>query len=106
MEVEDFQLIEGAGVKACVGGVVVGVGNSRLAAVFKAEGALGRAVEIVAEWEKKGGTVGWVFVEVIYIYIYIYVYIYMYIYIIYIYVCMYVCMYVYIYIERERQREI
>ncbi len=51
------------------GGLVVGVGNSRLASVFKAEGALGRAVEIVAEWEKKGGTVGWLFVEVIYIYI-------------------------------------
>ena len=96
MEVEDFQLIEGAGVKACVGGVVVGVGNSRLAAVFKAEGALGRAVEIVAEWEKNGGTVGLVFVEVIYIYIYIYNIYIICIYDIYIYTYIYIYIYIYI----------
>jgi Cd2+/Zn2+-exporting ATPase len=72
--VEHFEMIEGAGVKARVGGVVVGVGNSRLASLFKAEGALapiegtyalalGRAVKIVDEWGEEGGTVGWVLVE-------------------------------------------
>ena len=82
--VEEFLVVEGGGVSARVGGVLVGVGNCRLAAELGcAEAAETRlpgqgggetaaaapaplaaeAWELLRKWEGEGGTVGWVLVE-------------------------------------------
>ena len=76
--VEEFQTVEGAGAQARVDGVVVGVGNSRLAALLGCTDVVARetrgtemgpapgtthaaeACELLEKWEEEGGTVGWV----------------------------------------------
>ena len=76
--VEEFQAVEGAGAQARVDGVVVGVGNSRLAALLGCTDVVARenrgaemgpasgtthaaeACKLLEKWEEDGGTVGWV----------------------------------------------
>ena len=66
-DAEDFKTIEGSGLSARVGGLVVGVGNIRLAASLAGDafsaGALSDAREQAHRWENEGGTVGWLVVD-------------------------------------------
>ena len=66
-DVKDFQTVEGSGLTARVGGLVVGVGNIRLAASLAdgvvSSGALRDAREQAHQWENEGSTVGWLVVD-------------------------------------------